>query len=419
MLLNGPGLPTPATRRLAAAIYCLAVLVRATLTFGFGRYEIGRTEPVRIAISLARHGTFADPYLIPTGPTAHAAPFYPTLIAPIYQVLGDTRRADMVRMGLSILTGSAEYALLPYASAALGLGDTVGLAAGLAGAVLPLHHWSESQGDFESAWIALYLQLSVIFFARWMRAARFSAAGGLRAGLWLGWGLLLAPNLLPVLGGLAAIAIAISRPRIGLETIRWAVAFSVAACVLLLPWTIRNHAAIGGWFLVRDNFGMELASSNCDGARPDIVASRAVPAVNRRIPGVTEYAAAEVQRKGELRFERDMKLEAMAWIRAHPAEFARLTVARCRNFWFPSTLPEPNRSLLWAITLAAGCGLILAWRANRLAGTVLATVLATYPLVYYVIKNSLRYQHPIYWILLLLTAFLALRTIERARTILY
>jgi len=146
--------PLPETprglRRTALALYLLAALVRLTLLFGFGRYEIARPEPVRIAVSLARNGTFADPYLIPTGPTAHAPPSYPFLIAPIYRILGDTPSADMVRLWLSVLTGSAEYALLPYASASLGMGAVVGALAGLAGAVIPLHYWPESMGEFES-----------------------------------------------------------------------------------------------------------------------------------------------------------------------------------------------------------------------------------------------------------------------------
>lgn len=396
-------------RRAALGIYLLAAMVRLTLVFGFGLYEIGRPEPVRIAISLARSGTFADPYVIPTGPTAHVPPFYPWLIAPIYRLWGDTRSADLVRIGFSAATGSAEYALLPYVSASLGMGALTGVTAGLAGAVLPVHHWQESQGDFETAWTAVFLQLSVIGLARWMRAPRVSVAAGTRAGLWCGWGLLLSPNVVPVLGGLCAVAMAAWRPRMRVETIRALAAFGLAAGVMVLPWTIRNHAVIGGWFPIRDNFGLELSTSNCEGASSDSVASSRVESIRRRHPGMSVAAAAELKRQGELAFVRDAQRDAMAWIRSHPLEFARLSAGRIRNFWFPASLPRPNQVVVWAISIAGWGGLIALLGANRFAGAVLGVVLATYPAIYYLLKNNLRYQHPVYWVLLLLGVYLALR----------
>ena len=101
-------------------------------------------------------------------------------------------------------------------------------------------------------------------------------------------------------------------------------------------------------------------------------------------------------------------------IQTHPLEFARLTAGRILNFWFPGSLPWPNRLAVWAVSVTAAGGLVLLWRANRFAAGVLGMVLATYPAVYYLLKNSLRYQHPVYWILLLLTAYLALRTLGQS-----
>jgi hypothetical protein len=103
-------------------IFLLAAAVRLTLVFGFHHYEIGRPEPIRIAISLASKGAFADPYAIPTGPTAHTPPLYPALIAPLYAFWGDACPADFARFALNALAASAEYALLPLVASALGLG---------------------------------------------------------------------------------------------------------------------------------------------------------------------------------------------------------------------------------------------------------------------------------------------------------
>ena len=396
-------------RRAAFAIYAVAVIVRATLIFGFARYEIGRPEPVRVALSLARNGTFSDPYTIPTGPTAHVAPLYPLMIAPIYRALGDTETADRVRMGMSILVGAAEYALLPCVSASLGMGALAGAAAGFAGAAVPLHYWVDSIGEFETAWAAIFLELTTIWFARWLRAARFSARGGAAAGLWAGAGMLVSPSLLPVLGGFGALAIAAGHAGRKAGALRAGAACVLAAVAVVSPWTIRNRHVMGGWVPIRDNLGIELATSNCDGARPDIESSRLVEAIQPRHPGWTAEGAAVLKRKGELAFEREAKSEAVAWIRTHPIEFARLTASRIRNFWFPASLPWPNSLGIWAISAAAAFGLFGLWRGNRFAAGVLAIPLVTYPPIFYVIKNGLRYQHPIAWVLLLLAAWLAVR----------
>ena len=49
----------------SALIFMIAAAVRLPLIFVFHHYEIGRPEPIRIAISLARSGAFADPYALP------------------------------------------------------------------------------------------------------------------------------------------------------------------------------------------------------------------------------------------------------------------------------------------------------------------------------------------------------------------
>jgi hypothetical protein len=39
----------------------------------------------RVARNLAEIGTLGNPYLVPTGPSAHHAPFYPLLLSLIYR----------------------------------------------------------------------------------------------------------------------------------------------------------------------------------------------------------------------------------------------------------------------------------------------------------------------------------------------
>jgi len=380
-------------------ILVLAAAVRLTLIFGFHHYEIGRPEPIRIAISLAAKGSFADPYTIPTGPTAHAPPLYPALIAPLYAFWGDARRADFARFALNALAASAEYALLPLVASALGLGLWPGILAGLGGALIPLQLWPECMGDFETTWAALFLELATILFARFLRAPRLDSKCAVRWGLLWGVGLLLAPNVLSVLIGFCVIGGWKLRPG-ARAAARWLAVFSATVLLVLAPWLIRNYLQLGGVFFVRDNFGLELSDSNHDGASPDAMQNIAQPYYAAEHPHFSVAAAREIQRTGELAFERRKLRQALAWIRSNPREFASLTIARARTFWFP--LVPRFRWVFWTVTAAAFAGLALLGVYSRLASVVLATVLAGYSAVYCLIQNSLRYQHPVWWIQVLL-----------------
>ena len=107
--------------RISLLIWLAAFACRLILIFGFGKYELFRPEPVRIAISLATHGSFADPYPFPTGVTAHTAPFHPAVLSVIYRIFGDNSTADFVRISFAAAVASVQYALLPLAAQSLGI----------------------------------------------------------------------------------------------------------------------------------------------------------------------------------------------------------------------------------------------------------------------------------------------------------
>jgi hypothetical protein len=388
----------------SSIVFLLAAAVRLTLVFGFHRYEVGRPEPIRVAISLATKGSFANPYAIPTGPTAHTAPLYPALIAPLYAAWGDTARADFGRLALNALAASVEYALLPLVAGALGLGVWTGIVAGVGGALIPLHFWPECMGEFETTWIALFLELATILFARFLRAPRLDwkrAAGG---GLLWGAGLLLAPNVLPVLIGFCAIGAWKLRPSTAAAG-RWLAVFCASALLVLAPWLIRNYLQLGGFFLVRDDFGLELFVSNHDGASPHSTDNLRSAYFVAAHPYSSIAAAREIQRNGELAFERQKLRQALDWIWSNPRKFASITVARAWTFWFPWT--PRFRWMLWTATTAGFAGLMLLCRRHRLAAVVLGAILAGYSAVYCVVQNTLRYQHPLWWIQVLLIGWTA------------
>jgi hypothetical protein len=96
------------------------------------------TEDAAIATSLIERGKFADPYVIPTGPTAHLPPLVPGILALIWRVFGRGLVGGYAAYLLSITAFSALYALLPWFGGKLGVGREAGVLAGIVGALFAM-----------------------------------------------------------------------------------------------------------------------------------------------------------------------------------------------------------------------------------------------------------------------------------------
>lgn len=397
--------------RVAGLIFLVALGVRLTLLYGFHRYGHGSSECMGIAQSLARGRGFADPYSIPTGPTAHCAPLYPAMSAPFFKLFGQTERADVARFTFNATAAAAGYALLPSIAQALGMGWSVGAIAALIGAVVPLHYWPECVDDFENSWTALFVEIAVLWLARRLKSPPGGAGSAVRAGLLWGVGLLLAPTVITVLAG--ALGLLAWKRRLG---VRWAAVLAATMVAVLAPWTIRNYERLGGLTFVRDNFGLEFFVSNQDAATPVFERNAARGYWKAAHPHASVSAAEELNSIGELAFNRRRLRQALEWIYAHPGHFATLTAGRVFYFWFPS-LPR-FQAAAWAVTVVAGLGWLLLFVQNRFAAVVLATVAVGYSLTFCLIQNTLRYQHPVWWALLLLAvcAFRGLGYTKRLRS---
>ena len=119
-------------------IFLLSLAIRVNQLNQFNRRYLVPTaerELGKIAISHLKTGEFADPYIIPTGPTAHLPPIPPLKDSLIYRALGLTYRAGYVRAISIIITTSILYGMLPWFSERLGTGRAAGVIAGLVGAI--------------------------------------------------------------------------------------------------------------------------------------------------------------------------------------------------------------------------------------------------------------------------------------------
>jgi hypothetical protein len=361
------------------------------------------TELGRVAQSLWRTGQFADPYVIPTGATAHPLPAYTGLLALLYHVFGFTLAAGYVRSLLHIAASSVLLGAVPWLASRLGAGLPAGLLGGLAGAVFPYQGMDDALGWTGSdPYAALALGvLLVALVARWT-AGRGDARGALLIGL--GWGAAfhVAPALLPVLLGCLAFELLWSRPRL-----RWRApaAMALGAALACAPWAWRNHAALGEAFFVRSNFGLELRLGNHEGtaATWDALAAREGHGRGMRHPGGSQAEALRVRELGEAAYMREARTEAVTWIRAHPGDFLRLAAQRAAHVWLGPLDGSPaavGLLLLSVLALLGAWRLVPALSAPQRAALLIP--LALFPLVYYVVPYSARYRAPVDWIVLTL-----------------
>jgi len=92
-------------------------------------------ETGAVSISLATRGKFADPYLIPTGPTAHMPPLDVAAMGLLYRAMGTGFLGGLVRWILVAMAYSVLWGLMPWLGETLGIGRRAGILGGLVGAV--------------------------------------------------------------------------------------------------------------------------------------------------------------------------------------------------------------------------------------------------------------------------------------------
>ncbi|MGW8265611.1 MAG: hypothetical protein ACWGSQ_04535 [Longimicrobiales bacterium] len=359
-------------------------------------------ETGAVAFSLVERGEFADPYLIPTGPTAHMPPLQVSLFALLYKLLGYSHLGGLIRWLLVSGAHAATFALLPWVGDRIGVGREVGVAGGLGGALAV--HWPYELESFSALVLVLLL---MAFLGRWGRGPdtrervetrRASTSGSIILGLAAGISFHLQPALLPVVLGCLLFELwwrreAGARRQVAILTLAM-----VLACI---PWSCRNHRTLGEPFFVRSNLGLELYVGNHDGAHGDIDVS--VARRSFRHPRTDLAEAERLRDLGEAEYMRQKKEEALEWITSNPGRFLKLTASRIAYFWggpvhrFPAS---PGALLLTALALLGAWRILPTLSPPQRAALLIP--LSTYPLIYYIVAYMPRYGYPIRWILFLL-----------------
>jgi hypothetical protein len=383
-------------------IFACALAVRVALIFITGQYrQITSFEMERASSALAEHHSLADPYKVPTGPTAHVMPGYPIVLASLLTIFRSPAGGELAKQLVSCVVSSLSYALLPLAAMSFGLPGATGIAAGFAGALLPIRFRTETRGDWEAPWTALALILMACWtVSAWRQGSSSGKSAFLRG---CGWGVaaLFSAPLLTVFAGSVATGRKLQN-RVPFRRYTVNCALSVLGVLLVLtPWIVRNWLVFGQPVLTRTNFGLELFVSNNDMAGvPDNLL-----ALNRWHPLFNIDEALDVRRLGEPEYNRIKLQAALQWIRSHPARFADLTVKRFWQFWFyMDSWRQLNALAPMLITLTGLAGIWMARKTNRPAFIFCVTALGSYSLVYYFVQTMVRYRYPLDWIFLLFAA---------------
>jgi hypothetical protein len=378
-----------------------AVVMRVPVVIFFAEME-------QIARSLAEHGTFADPYRVHTGPTAHHAPVYPVLLSLIFRTFGYGKSAALAMMFMNFCFGSLQYALLPLVTDAARIHRIVGVTAGTIGALLPYRIFREFR--WEATLSALVIVALTLITSKWWQARSPSRLHTFAVGLAWGAGMLCSANLLLVfLITLFFVAISARRKK----QAGWQLTIALAALgmiVAVTPWNVRNYRALGGFVFIRSNFGLELSLSNHPGVYVLHVDNLWIGFPNnyyhQHHPWASLKDAEEVRDWGEIKYNRYCLHQAVQWIRANPRGFVNLTVKRTLYFWFTPLNHQPVKTfalIVW--TLIAAWGLRLALQHHHEFGLQLLAIWIGFPLVYYIIQTDTRYRYPVDWTFTLLAVY--------------
>lgn len=366
--------------------FCLLAIRPEAALFGRGIPESG--EEVRVARSIAFHGTFENPFVAGnTGETAHVAPVYPLLYAAYIKVFGTGYAAQIMLGALTVALFALQLALLPWIADRLGLHPGVGIAAATLG-VLSAHELLDGSWDQYFTGLLLLLAFALVLETK---TIRWAALTGLL------WGTIILTN--PV-----ALLLLMTWPFALWKRQGFGPRFATMLCgatLVVTPWVIRDYAQFGALMFVRDNLGLELHVANNPCATPAFYADEESGCFNKFHPNSNPDIARQVASQGEYAFNQQCLRLARAWIGSNRERFAALTAQRIREFWFPTLNRKWEQVPVWIVTVLAFGGLALLWRGHRRLAAAISATWFFYPLIYYVLVAEPRYAFPICWTLFL------------------
>jgi hypothetical protein len=350
------------------------------------------TEPIRIADSLLRESSFANPFgAARTGVTAHAAPGLPFLQFLLLKLFSEGAVGWLAVRTLPVLALGLQFSILPWAASLMGLSPW----AGVLTAAFGLLNRPGSEWQWEAHLAALFCLLLIASSCRF--AAQQNTAWAIANGIVAGIAFLFQPVfVLPYLF-LSSIQLIRQGPKTNVLLL-FTIPFLICA-----PWCLRNYRSLGT-LGIRDNLGLELYVSFNDCAPYGFQQNLTRLCQGALHPNSSIQEAEAVRTLGESRYNRDRLRTAIRWIYQHPAAAASLVLQRFWFFWFPSSgglagyrSQRAGELVLHLLTLASAWGLTLAWKRRLPCTESILVWLLLFPPIYYLVEFDPRYRYPILW----------------------
>lgn len=388
----------------------LLALPESQRNWDFG-YEMGR-----IARSIALGHGFGSPFHGWTGPTAWQPPLYPYLLAGIFRVFGVYSPASgVVVLAINCVAAGLSTILIYRIAERVG-GQRVAFWSAWLWAILP---WMMEYAVFW-AW-ETEISIALLLLSFWV-TIRLPEKTSIAAWLQLGavWGAIALINttLLSIMPFTLAWAWWQARQP---HRNRRAAAAVVVVVVMIAPWILRDRMVMGKWMFMRDNLWAEVSFGN------DVTARRSW--LTWRYPGSDLHEFRHYADVGELNYLAERKRIVLSTFRRDPAFFARTTMQHFVVFWFgpfkffndnlqpDEVIDSHSQDICLSVLAWAGLILLLLRRRGAASlpwpGLLLAPILLTYPIVFYIATPDPRYRHIIEPFLLIFAAYAVVSRLEK------
>jgi 4-amino-4-deoxy-L-arabinose transferase-like glycosyltransferase len=394
---------------LALRLIVVSFTYHGFLAPGRDHWEFGY-ENGRVARSLAEGHGFANPYWMPTGPTALIPPVYPFVLSVLFRVLGVNTKASAIAM-LSLGSLFSALTCIPvFFVAKKTVGDRAARWAIWIWAFAPYAVYFSTDSMWYHSFAALLLT-SLIWITLHFETSNSPWE-------WAGFGALVGFGTITngVMAGMFPILAAWACYQLHQQKKKWIgplFAATLAIFLVVTPWLVRNYEVFHKPVFVRDGFWLEVYVGNV---------GNSLHWWNQGIhPAGSIDEQNEYLHKGELAYMDHKKQQSIAYIESHPGTFASRTVRRIVYMWtgFWSNNPEyireepldrANMVLSIPLTFLALWGLRKAFRNRTKYAALFGVILALYPAAYYITHPDLAYRLPLEPLIVILTTYAILST---------
>jgi hypothetical protein len=415
-------------RRIVAALLGIAFVARIVWLYlgPATRLQPHRSEMWHVAATFARTGALADAYAPGSGISSHVGPFNTIFEGLVYRAFGiGSPTSEMVLAVVAAVVACTLFYFLYQVAVELFIPPIARLAALAAVSLVPFDFYLEVV-DFrirEGAFAAMIAAGMLWWSLRLDAEARLTTKQLWLFGLAAAFAFLINPGVaLGVYAMLGFIALRYLPVR------RWpgaALILLIGVLVVNGAWIVRNENDYHRFMLSRGNFGLELAVANHAGAVNPVDGQKAFDdRMNEIHPSFSPQALARLKSyPTDADYFAALEKETVAWIKAHPADFVKLSFRHLRELYFPPAWHwdlyntgkynvVPKQAYIWLIAFLAlpdlAIGLFLKTRRYFLV----CVSIAMPTLLYMIVQPTLRYRYAFDGLLTYLAAELVWRMVS-------